>query len=108
MQSHTGLFCERVDFASQTGLFASCAVLVIHMVGSRLVDRLASEVQEGFRFISVSSLNRIEDATGSRADTGFLSSVLCMALCVGFHTQDRCFDVRQVIHPLDNFVTFAF
>lgn len=101
MQSHMGLFCERVDFASQAGLFASCAVLVIHMVGSCLVDRLASEVQEGFRFISVSSLNSIEDTAGSSAYTGLLGSVLCMALSVGFHTQDRCFDIRQVVHPLN-------
>ena len=71
------------------------------MVGSCLVDRLASEVQEGFRFISVSSLNRIEDATGSRADTGFLSGILGMALCVRFYAQDRCFDIWQVVHPLD-------
>ena len=94
------LFGQCVDLAGQAGLLAGRAVLVIHVVRSRLVDRLASERKEGFRFISVSSLNGIEDAAGSRADTGLLSSILCVALCVGFHTKDRSFDVRQVIHPL--------
>ena len=94
------LFGQCVDLAGQAGLLAGRAVLVVHVVRSRLVDRLASERKEGFRFISVSSLNGIEDAAGSRADTGLLSSILCVALCVGFHTKDRSFDVRQVIHPL--------
>lgn len=94
------LFGKCVDLAGQTGLLAGRAVLVVYVVRSRLVDRLASERKEGFRFISVSSLNGIEDAAGSRADTGLLSSILCVALCVGFHTKDRSFDVRQVIHPL--------
>ena len=94
------LFGQCVDLAGQTGLLAGRAVLVVYVVRSRLVDRLASERKEGFRFISVSSLNGIEDAAGSRADTGLLSSILCVALCVGFHTKDRSFDVRQVIHPL--------
>ena len=94
------LFGQCVDLAGQAGLLAGRAVLVIHVVRSCLIDRLASERKEGFRFISVSSLNGIEDAAGSRADTGLLSSILCVALCVGFHTKDRSFDVRQVIHPL--------
>ena len=94
------LLSECVDFASQTGLFAGCSVFMINMVSCSLIDRLASNRKEGFRFISVSSLNGIEDAAGSRADTGLLSSILCVALCVGFHTKDRSFDVRQVIHPL--------
>ena len=95
------LFSQCVDFASQTGLSASCTVFMINVVSSSLVDGLASSRKEGFRFISVSSLNGIEDAAGSRADTGLLSSILCVALCVGFHTQDRCFDIRQVVHPLN-------
>ena len=94
------LFGKCVNLAGQTGLLAGRAVLVVYVVRSRLVDRLASERKEGFRFISVSSLNGIEDAAGRRADTGLLSSILCVALCVGFHTKDRSFDVRQVIHPL--------
>ena len=94
------LFSHRVDLTGQTGLFAAGSVLVVHMAGSGLIDRLACNCKEGFRFISVSSLNGIEDAAGSRADTGLLSSILCVALCVGFHTKDRSFDVRQVIHPL--------
>ena len=98
--SKQNLFCQCVDLASQTGLFAAGSILMINMVCSSLVDRLASNRKEGFRFVSVSSLYSIEDAAGSRADTGLLSSVLCVALCVGFHTKDRSFDVRQVIHPL--------
>ena len=93
------LFSHRVDLTGQTGLFAAGSVLVVHMAGSGLIDRLACNCKEGFRFISVSSLNSIEDAAGSRADTGFLSSILGMALSVGFYTQDRCFDIRQVTHP---------
>ena len=89
--SKQNLFCQCVDLASQTGLFAA---------GS-LVDRLASNRKEGFRFVSVSSLYSIEDAAGSRADTGFLSGILGMALCVRFYAQDRCFDIWQVVHPLD-------
>lgn len=91
---------KSVDLAGQTGLLARRAVLVVYVVRSRLIDRLACERKEGFRFISVSSLNGVEDAAGSRAHTGLLSGVLRMALCVGFHTKDRSFDVRQVIHPL--------
>ena len=70
------LFGKCVNLAGQTGLLAGRAVLVVYVVRSRLVDRLASERK------------------------GLLSSILCVALCVGFHTKDRSFDVRQVIHPL--------
>ena len=82
-------------------VLAGSSVLVINLVCSGLVDRLACNRKEGFRFISVSSLNSIEDTAGSSAYTGLLGSVLCMALSVGFHTQDRCFDIRQVVHPLN-------
>ena len=34
------------------------------------------------------------------ASTASRTRILCVALCVGFHTKDRSFDVRQVIHPL--------
>ena len=99
------LLSECVDFASQTGFFAGCSVFMINMVSSSLIDRLASNRKEGFRFISVSSLNSVENTTGSSAYTGLLSSVLCMALSVRFYTKNRCFDIRQVIHPLNKFVT---
>ncbi len=99
--SKQNLFCQCVDLASQTGLFAAGSILMINMVCSSLVDRLASNRKEGFRFVSVSSLYSIEDAAGSRADTGFLSGILGMALCVRFYAQDRCFDIWQVVHPLD-------
>ena len=84
--SKQNLFCQCVDLASQTGLFAAGSILMINMVCSSLVDRLASNRKEGFRF---------------RADTGFLSGILGMALCVRFYAQDRCFDIWQVVHPLD-------
>lgn len=102
------LLSECVDLASQTGLFAGCAVLVEYMVSSSLVDRLASNREEGFRFVSVSSLDSVENTTGSSAYTTLLSSVLCMALSVRFYTKNRSFDVRQVVHPLDKFVTLLF
>ena len=95
------LFGQSVDLASQTRLFAGSSILVINFVCSSLVDRLACNRKEGFRFFSVSSLNSIEDTAGSSAYAGLLSSVLCMALSVRFYTQDRCFDIRQVIHPLN-------
>ena len=79
------LFSHRVDLTGQTGLFAAGSVLVVHMAG-----------------------NSSEDAAGSRADTGFLSSILGMALSVGFYTQDRCFDIRQVTHPLVFISTIVF
>lgn len=93
------LLSECVDFASQTGLFAGCSVFMINMVSCSLIDRLASNRKEGFRFISVSSLNSVKNTTGSSAYTGLLSSVLCMALSVRFYTKNRCFDIWQVIHP---------
>jgi hypothetical protein len=93
------LLSECVHFASQTGLFASCAVLVEHVVSSSHVNGLASSCEEGFRFINVSSLNSVENTTGSSAYTGLLSSVLRTALSVRFYTKNRCFNIRQVVHP---------
>ena len=96
------LFSQCVDFASQTGLSASCTVFMINVVSSSLVDGLASSRKEGFRFISVSSLDSVENTTGSSTYTRLLSSVLCMALSVRFYTKNRCFDIWQVIHPLNS------
>ncbi len=94
------LLRQCVDLAGEARLLTGCAVLVEDLVGSSLIDRLAGKTQAGLRFVDIARLDSLEDAAGSRADTGLLSSVLCMALSVGFHTQDRCFDVRQVFHPL--------
>ncbi len=94
------LLRQCVDLAGEARLLTSCAVLVEDLVGSSLINRLAGKTQAGLRFVDIARLDSLEDAAGSRADTGLLSSVLCMALSVGFHTQDRCFDVRQVFHPL--------
>ena len=93
------LLSECVHFASQTGLFASCTVLVEHVVSCSHVNGLASSCEEGFRFINVSSLNSVENTTGSSAYTGLLSSVLRTALSVRFYTKNRCFNIRQVVHP---------
>ena len=62
---------------------------MIYMVCSSLVNRLASNSKEGFRFISVSSFNSVEYLTGSRSYTGLLSSVLRAALSVRFYTKNR-------------------
>lgn len=94
------LLRQCVDLAGEARLLTCCAVLVEDLVGSSLIDRLAGKTQAGLRFVDIARLDSLEDAAGSRADTGLLSSVLCVALCVGFHTKDRSFDVRQVIHPL--------
>ena len=69
-------------------LFTARVVLVINVVRSSLVNRLAGCRQEGLRFISVSSRNRLEHFAGSQFNTGLLSYVLCMAFRVGFYTQD--------------------
>lgn len=93
------LFSQCVDFASQTGLSASCTVFMINVVSSSLVDGLASSRKEGFRFVSVSSLDSVENTTGSSAYAGLLGSVLCMALSVRFYTKNRCFNIWQLVSP---------
>ena len=60
------LFSHRVDLTGQTGLFAAGSVLVVHMAGSGLIDRLAC------------------------------------------NCKDRCFDIRQVTHPLVFISTIVF
>ena len=97
-----------IDLASQTGLLAGSAILVIYMICSSLIDRLASKRKEGLRFVSVSSFYSIKNTTGSSANAGLFSGVLRMALRIRFYTQDRCFDIRQMIHPLDNLLRQTF
>ena len=93
------LFSQCVDFASQTGLSASCTVFMINVVSSSLVDGLASSRKEGFRFVSVSSFNSVQNSAGSRSNLGLLSEVFRMALSVRFYTQNRCFDIWQLVSP---------
>jgi uncharacterized membrane protein affecting hemolysin expression len=78
------------------------------MVCGGLVNRLAGKRKEGFRFVSVSGLYSVKNTTGSRAHTGLLSGILRMTLGVSLHTEDRRFDIRQVIHPLDSLMLIYF
>lgn len=71
------------------------------MVCSSLIDSLASDSKEGFCFISVASLNSVQYLAGSSANTGLLSQILCMALCISLYTQNRRFNIWQLIHPLE-------
>ena len=91
------ILCHGVDLSGKARLLAGGAVLVEHTVRCSLVDRLAGGLQEGFRFISVSCLDSVENMAGSCAHAGLLSSVLGAALLVLAHTADRCFDVRQIV-----------
>ena len=51
------LLRERIDLLRETRLFASRIVLMVDMVRGSLVNRLAGRMQEGRRFIRISSGN---------------------------------------------------
>ena len=77
---------ERIDLLRKTRLFACRVVLVIDMVRGSLVNRLAGRMQEGRRFIRVSSGNRVEHLAGRFLDARLLGHVLRMTLRIGLNT----------------------
>ena len=90
---------ERIDLLRETRLFASRIVLMIDMVRGSLVNRLAGRMQEGRRFIRISSGNRVEHLAGRFLDARLLRHVFRMTLRIGLDTQNRRFDIRQMFHP---------
>lgn len=73
-----------------------------YMVSSCLVDRLASRLKEGFRLVRIASSDCVNHLTGSLLNARLFSNVLSMAFRIGFYTQNGCFDIWQIIHPLDS------
>jgi hypothetical protein len=71
------------------------------LICSCLINRLASSLKTGLGLFDIACIDCFENVTGSRTDTGLLSRILGAALRIGFDTQDRSFDIWQVIHPLD-------
>ena len=98
-------FRDGVDSSGQMRFFTSRVVLVEHVVGCRLVNGLAGSLQEGLRLICIPCCHGVHDFTSRLLYTGLFCDVSRVTFRVGLDAQDRCFNIRQILHPLCHKIT---
>ena len=102
------LLCQRVDLFGETRLLASCGILMIDVVGSRLIDGLVCCDEEVLRLVRIAGSNGVVDTADGAANARLLRDVARMTLSIRLYTQDRSFDIRQFVHPLNEKCTRLF
>ena len=81
---------------------------MIDVVGSRLIDGLVCCDEEVLRLVRIAGSNGVVDTADGAANARLFRNVACMALGVRLYTQDRSFDIRQIVHPLNEKCTRLF
>ena len=73
-----------------------------YVVRRRLINGFAGGLQEGLRLVRVALGDSVDNLAGRLFYARFFRDVLSVAFRIRFNAQDRCFNIRQILHPLGN------
>lgn len=73
-----------------------------YVVRRRLINGFAGSLQEGLRLVRIALGDSVDNLASRLFYARFFRDVFGVAFCIRFDTQDRCFNIRQILHPLGN------